>query len=141
MKYRLNGVSTLSIAKFGCLLGWIVTLIPNLVCALTTWQLLTTLRAWLEGLEQINLSLLGLDYTFDLVDILQLQEFLATLQGVEGRAIPLMISLLIAASVVGGALVALVLILLGWGYNLLAWLTGGLEVELREIPGPPVPRQ
>jgi len=141
MKYRLNGIGTLSIAKFGCLLGWIVTLIPNLVCALTTWQLLTALRAWLEGLEQINLSLLGLDYTFDLVDILQLQEFLTTLQGVEGRAIPLMISLLIAASVVGGALVALVLILLGWGYNLLAWLTGGLEVELREIPGPPVPRQ
>ena len=141
MKYRLNGVSTLSIAKFGCLLGWIVTLIPNLVCALTTWQLLTTLRAWLEGLEQINLSLLGLDYVFDLVDILQLQEFLVNLQGVEGRAIPLKISLLIAASVVGGALVALVLILLGWGYNLLAWLTGGLEVELREIPGPPVPRQ
>ena len=141
MKYRLNGISTLSIAKFGCLLGWIVTLIPNLVCALTAWQLLAALRAWLEGLEQINLSLLGLDYTFDLVDILQLQEFLTTLQGVEGRAIPLMIALLIAASVVGGALVALVLILLGWGYNLLAWLTGGLEVELREIPGPPVPRQ
>ena len=141
MKYRLQGISTLSIAKFGCLLGWIVTLIPNLVCALTAWQLLAALRAWLEGLEQINLSLLGLDYTFDLVDILQLQEVLTTLQGVEGRAIPLMIALLIAASVVGGALVALVLILLGWGYNLLAWLTGGLEVELREIPGPPVPRQ
>lgn len=141
MKYRLNGISTLSIAKFGCLLGWIVTLIPNLVCALTAWQLLAALRAWLEGLEQINLSLLGLDYTFDLVDILQLQEVLTTLQGVEGRAIPLMVALLIAASVVGGALVALVLILLGWGYNLLAWLTGGLEVELREIPGPPVPRQ
>ena len=141
MKYRLNGISTLSIAKFGCLLGWIVTLIPNLVCALTTWQLLTALRAWLEGLQQINLSLLGLDYVFDLVDILQLQQFLVTLQGIEGRAIPLMISLLIAASVVGGALVAVVLILLGWGYNLLAWLTGGLEVELREIPGPPVPRQ
>jgi hypothetical protein len=141
MKYRLNGISTLSIAKFGCLLGWIVTLIPNLVCALTAWQLLAALRAWLEGLEQINLSLLGLDYTFDLVDILQLQEVLTTLQRVEGRAIPLMVALLIAASVVGGALVALVLILLGWGYNLLAWLTGGLEVELREIPGPPVPRQ
>lgn len=141
MKYRLQGISTLSIAKFGCLLGWIVTLIPNLVCALTAWQLLAALRAWLEGLEQINLSLLGLDYTFDLVDILQLQEVLTTLQGVEGRAIPLMVALLIAASVVGGALVALVLILLGWGYNLLAWLTGGLEVELREIPGPPVPRQ
>lgn len=141
MKYRLQGISTLSIAKFGCLLGWIVTLIPNLVCALTAWQLLAALRAWLEGLEQINLSLLGLDYTFDLVDILQLQEVLTTLQRVEGRAIPLMVALLIAASVVGGALVALVLILLGWGYNLLAWLTGGLEVELREIPGPPVPRQ
>jgi hypothetical protein len=141
MKYKLQGISTLSIAKFGCLLGWIVALIPNLLCALTAWQLLAALRVWLEGLEQINLSILGFDYVLDLIDILQLQEFLTTLQSVEGRAIPLMIALLIAASVVGGVLVALVLILVGWGYNLLAWLTGGLEVELREIPGPPAPRQ
>jgi len=141
MKYKLQGISTLSIAKFGCLLGWIVALIPNLLCALTAWQLLAALRVWLEGLEQINLSILGFDYVLDLIDILQLQEFLTTLQSVEGRAIPLMIALLIAASVVDGVLVALVLILVGWGYNLLAWLTGGLEVELREIPGPPAPRQ
>jgi hypothetical protein len=31
-------------------------------------------------------------------------------------------------------LVALTLILLGLGYNLVAWLTGGLELELRETP-------
>jgi hypothetical protein len=141
MKYRLNGISTLSIAKFGCLLGWIVALFPNLVCALTAWQLVSALRGWLEGLEQINLSILGFDYVLDLIDILQLQQFLATLQNVEGRGIPLLVALLVATSVVGGVLVAVVLILLGWGYNLLAWLTGGLEVELREVSGPPAPRQ
>jgi hypothetical protein len=32
----------------------------------------------------------------------------------------------------GGLLVAVSIMLVGWSYNLLAALTGGLEVELRE---------
>ena len=141
MKYRLNGISTLSIAKFGCLLGWIIAVIPNLACGLVTWQLVAALRIWLEGLEQISINLLGIDYTLDLIDTLQLQQLLTAVQRIEGRGVPLIIALLIVASIVGGVLVALVLILLGWGYNLLAWLTGGLEVELQEIPSPPIQRQ
>jgi hypothetical protein len=133
MKYRLQRISTLSIARFGCLLGWIVTVIPSLTCGLVTWRVVVAIRTWLEGWEQIDLSLFGFDYTFDLVDLLQLKELLASLQVVEGRALPLLIALMIAAGVLGGVLIAFVLILLGWGYNLLAWATGGIEVELGEV--------
>jgi hypothetical protein len=51
--------------------------------------------------------------------------------------LPLLLALVIVVGILGGALVALTLILLGWGYNLVAWLTGGLEVQLQEIPTQP----
>ena len=137
MKYRLQGISTLSVARFGCLLGWIVTIIPSLACGLVLWGTVVAVRNWLEGWEQLDLNLLGFEYAFDLVELLQLQELLALLQNVAGRALPLLLALVVVVGVVGGLLIALTLIVLGWGYNLLAWLTGGLEVELREIPTSP----
>jgi hypothetical protein len=136
MKYRLQGISTLSIARFGCLLGWIITIIPSLTCGLVAWGILAAVRDWLKGWEQINLDLLGFKYSIDLIELLHLQEFLATLQGLLGRASPLLLALVIVVGIVGGGLIALTLIVLGWGYNLLAWLTGGLEVELREVVVP-----
>jgi hypothetical protein len=137
MKYRLQGISTLSIARFGCLLGWIVTIIPSLTCGLALWAISAAIRNWLEGLENLNLDVLGFEYSVDLIDLLQLGDFLTTLQTLAGRALPLLLALVIVAGILGGALVALTLILLGWGYNLVAWLTGGLEVRLQEIPAPP----
>ena len=68
------------------------------------------------------------------VELLQLGDFLVTLQTLAGRALPLLLALVIVVGILGGALIALTLILLGWGYNLVAWLTGGLEVQLQEIP-------
>ena len=139
MKYRLQGVSTLSIARFGCLLGWIVTLFPSLACGLIAAGVLAGLRSWLEGLEAISLDMLGFEYSLDLIELLKLGDFLAMLQTIQLRTLPLMLALVIVVGVLGGALVALTLILLGLGYNLVAWLTGGLELELREIPVLPSP--
>lgn len=134
IKYRLRSISTFSIARFGCLLGWIVTVIPSLVCGLVAWLTAATVQSWLEGWEQIQLSLLGFDYTFNLIEILHLDGVLGTLQTVEGRTLPLLAGLLVATSILGGVLITLTLVLLSWGYNLLAWLTGGVVVELQEPP-------
>ena len=136
MKYRVQGISTLSIARFGCLLGWIITIIPSLACGLITWGILTTLGGWLESLRTLSLDLLGFEYTVDVVELLQLEELLVTLHAIQGRAWLLFVALVIVVGVSGGGLIALTLIVLGWGYNLVAWLTGGLEVELREMPVP-----
>jgi len=137
MKYRLQGISTLSIARFGCLLGWIVTVIPSLTCGLALWGILVAVRNWFESWERVSLEVLGLEYTADLIELLQLEEFLNTLQVVESRAFILIVALVILVGVLGGGLIALTLIVLGWGYNLLAWLTGGLELELKGIPTSP----
>jgi hypothetical protein len=74
MKYRLQGISTLSIARFGCLLGWIVTIIPSLACGLFLWGILGAIRNWLEGLENLDLDMLGFEYSVDLIELLQLGE-------------------------------------------------------------------
>ncbi len=134
MKYRLRSISTFSIARFGCLLGWIVTVIPSLICGLAAWQIAAAVQTWLEGWKHIDLSLLGFDYTFNLIDILQLRGLLDALQTVEGRTLPLLIGLVIAAGIVGGVLITFTLVVLGLGYNLLAWLTGGVVIELQESP-------
>jgi len=107
---------------------------PSLTCGFLAWRLLVVVRDWLEGWEQISLNLLGFDYTFDLIELLQLKELLTTLQTVVSNALPLLLALTIAAGILGGLLIALTLVLLGWGYNLLAWLTGGIAVELQELP-------
>jgi hypothetical protein len=136
VKYRIRRVSTSSIARFGCLLGWIVTVIPGLACGLLGWQAMAVVRDWLQSWEQINVDLLGFEATLDLIDLLQLKDVLAAMQTVENRVVPLLILLAVAAAVLGGLLVAFMLILLGWGYNLLAGLTGGVMVELQAVPGP-----
>ena len=136
MKYRLQNISTLPIARFGCLLGWIVTIIPSLMCGGFFWGILAVIRNWLAGLEHINLDLLGFETSIDLIELLQLEEFLTLSETLAGRALPLLLALVIVVAILGGLLVALTVILLGWGYNLVAWLTGGLELELREITDP-----
>ena len=136
MKYRLQNISTLPIARFGCLLGWIVTIIPSLMCGGFFWGILAVIRNWLAGLEHINLDLFGFETSIDLIELLQLEEFLTLSETLAGRALPLLLALVIVVAILGGLLVALTVILLGWGYNLVAWLTGGLELELREITDP-----
>ena len=114
------------------------TIVPSLTCGLGAWWLVVTVRTWLAGWEQLNLSLLGLEYTVDLIDLVHLKALLATLQTIEGRALPLLIALIVAAGILGGGLIALMLVALGWGYNLVAWLTGGLEVELQQVSAHPI---
>jgi hypothetical protein len=134
LKYQLRRISALSIARFGCLLGWLVTVIPSLACGLGVWWVEGTVRTWLESWKPIDLGLLG---TLDPIDMVHLKALLEALQTVEGHALPLLIAVVIAAGILGGVLIAAISAALGWGYNLLAWLSGGIEVELRELPNRP----
>jgi hypothetical protein len=140
MKYRLEHISTLSIARFGCLLGWAVTVIPSLACGLVTWRLAVAARAWLEGLRQITLNVLGAEFSFELIQILHLEQVLAALRAIEADILPLLVIFVIGVGILGGGLIAVTLLMLGWGYNLLAWLTGGVVVDLQPVPSPPVQR-
>ncbi len=134
MKYQLRRISALSIARFGCLLGWLVTIVPSLACGLGAWWVGGIVRTWLESWKPIDLGLLG---TLDPIELVHLKALLDALQTIEGHALPLLIAVVIAAGILGGVLIAVTLAALGWGYNLLAWLSGGLVVELQELPSHP----
>jgi hypothetical protein len=140
MKYRLEHISTLSIARFGCLLGWVITVIPSLACGLVAWRLAVAARAWLEGLRQITFNVLGAEFSFELIQILHLEQVLAALRAIEADTLPLLVIFVIGVGILGGGLIAVTLVVLGWGYNLLAWLTGGVVVDLQPVPSPPVQR-
>jgi hypothetical protein len=137
MKYRIRHISTFSIARFGCLLGWIITVIPGLACGFLGLQVAAAVSDWLQSWEQFSINALGFQYTLDLIELLKLRDVVAALQTARDLTTPLLISLLIVVAVGGGLVIAFLLILLGWGYNLLAYLTGGIEVELAEIPASP----
>jgi hypothetical protein len=141
MKYKIRRISTFSVARFGCLLGWIITVLPSLACGLLGLQVAAAVLDWLQSWEQFSIKALGFQYTLDLIELLKLQDVVAALQTARDLATPVLISLLIVVAVGGGLVIAFFLILLGWGYNLLARLTGGIEVELAEVPDPPVEKQ
>ncbi len=133
-RYAVRKIHMLPLAKFGCLLGGLAMLLPGIICAFVGVQIVSTLRTLLDQWQTSKVDLLGLGapVEFDFINLLSLeavQTFLARLDDQQMMVALLIITISILG---GGLLVGLIILLVGWGYNLLAALTGGLEVELRE---------
>jgi len=133
-RYTVSKISTVSLAKFGCVLGGLALVLPGLICALGSVQLVAVLRQLLDRWQaaEIDLVGLGLPVEFDFVTLLGLETAQTLLTRLDDNRLVLGLLILLVGVVAGGALVAVVVLLVGWGYNLLAALSGGLEVELRE---------
>jgi hypothetical protein len=138
MKYTVRRISLVPLSKFGCLLGTLVSFLPSLLCSLGALRLLGLVRRWLEGWQEGEIEMLGFTATLDFVELLELEPVLRFLQGIESVSWTFLILAVVAMSVVSGFLIALTVYFTGLGYNLLAWLTGGLVVELKAVrtPGP-----
>lgn len=138
MKYTIRRISLAPLAKFGCLLGILVSLLPSLLCSLSALRLLDLVRSWLEGWQEGKIEILGLTATLDFIELLGLESVLELLQSIEPVSWTFLILAVVVMSVACGLLIAFTIYVTGLGYNLLAWLTGGLVVELKEVraPGP-----
>jgi hypothetical protein len=131
LRYTISRVRTASLAKFGFLLGTLAALLPGTLCGWTTLRLVTLLRSWLESWREVEIGAIGLTTTIDFVDLMGLAPFLASLKVIEGEWWAIFLTIVVLSLLVGGLLVGLTVLLLGWVYNLLALVTGGLEVELQ----------
>ena len=133
-RYVVQKISTLSLAKFGCALGGLAMLLPGLICAIAGVQLVAILRALLDNWQAVQTKLLGLDVPveFDLITLLGLETARALITRLDDQPLLLALLIVLIGVIGGGLVVALIILLVGWGYNLLAALSGGLEVELRE---------
>jgi hypothetical protein len=138
MKYTVHRISLAPLAKFGCLLGTLASLLPSLLCSLSALRLLSLVRRWLEGWQEGEIEMLGFTATLDFIELLGLEPVLQLLQAIGPIPWTFLVLAIVVMSVASGLLIALTIYVTGLGYNFLAWLTGGLVVELKGVraPGP-----
>lgn len=131
MRYTIRRISLIPLAKFGCLLGTLFSFLPSLLCSLSTLRLLELVRRWLESWREGQIEILGFTATLDFIELLGLERVLKLLQTVKPVSWPFLILIAVVMSAASGFLIALMTCVTGLGYNLLAWLTGGLTIELK----------
>jgi hypothetical protein len=133
-RYKVRKVNLFPLAKFGCLLGGLALFLPGLLCSIAGAQMVGALRALLENWQKAVLDLGLVPVEFDFVTLLGLEAALATLTTLDNNRFLLFLLIILLYLIVGGLLVGVTVLLLGWVYNLVAGLTGGLEVELHKAP-------
>ncbi len=133
-RYAIQKINTMPLAKFGCTLGGLAMLIPGLLCAVAAVQVVSLLRILLDQWQaaQVDLLGLGVPVEFDFITLLGLETVQTAIARLDDQSLLLALLIILVSVIAGGLVVALMVLLVGWGYNLLAALTGGLELELRE---------
>jgi hypothetical protein len=135
-RYRIKRVGLGSLSKFGCLLGALVSFVPSLILGCGGVLIVSGLRTLLEGWERAQIHVLGQAIPIDVIALLNLESLLRGARAVDSLSWALFVLLVALGSVLGGLLFLVVGDLAGWIYNLLARLSGGLEVELTEARQP-----
>jgi hypothetical protein len=133
-RYKVRKVNLFPLAKFGCLLGGLALFLPGLLCSIASAQMVGALRTLLENWQKAVLDLGLVPVEFDFVTLLGLEAALAALTTLDDNSFLLVLLIMLLYLIVGGFLVGVTVLLLGWVYNLVAALTGGLEVELHKAP-------
>jgi hypothetical protein len=134
MKVAIQRINLPSLGKMGCLLGAVAAFLPSLLCGLLGVGLAGVVLEWLGGWQDLTITVLGQELAiFDLVQFFGLEELLGYLEGLTAVSgwVFLLAALLVA--LVAGAVLAVIIILVGIAYNLLAAATGGLVVEMDTV--------
>ena len=135
MKVAIQRVSLGSLGKMGCLLGAVAALLPSLLCGLLGLGLARMVLGWLEGWQDLTISFLGQEIArFDMVQFLGLDLLLDALQSLAAVSLPVLLLVVLVLALAAGLVLALIVILVGLAYNLVAAGTGGLVVEMEQVP-------
>jgi hypothetical protein len=131
-RYKVRKINLLPLAKFGCLLGGLTMFVPGLVCAVGGLQIVAALQNLLEKWQTSELDTGIAPLELDFVKLLGLETTLTLLSRLDEQRLVLTLLIVLISVMGGGLLAAVTILLLGGTYNMLAALTGGLEVELQE---------
>ena len=133
-KYALYRINIVPIAKFGFLLGSLAMLLPSLLCAGVTRTVIATLRTWLDQWQSVPVEQFGVEVTqFNFINLLQLGPVQQAIIQMDNQPFAVAMFIIIGCLLGGGAIIGLIVLSLGWGYNLLAAISGGVELELRNV--------
>jgi hypothetical protein len=134
MKVAIQRISLPSLGKMGCLLGAVAAFLPSLLCGLLGLGLARLVLRWLESWQELTISFLGQEIArFDLVQFLGLDGVAGALQTVTAASVPVFILSVLLLALLAGAVLALIVVLVGLIYNLLAVGTGGVVVEMSRV--------
>ncbi len=131
-RYTLHKISTLPLAKFGWILGGTAMLLPSLICALLNIRLVTALHILLDNWQGSEIEILGTAVPFDFINLLGLQTAQSLFTRLDDQKFIMALLIILSGVIGGGLLIGFLILLLGWIYNALARLTGGIIVELKE---------
>lgn len=131
MKVAVRRIELASLGRMGCLLGTLAAFLPSLLCGLLALGLAGVVRRWLENWQKLTINVLGQEVaTFDLVQFLNLDGVLSSLQVLGSVSILGLILAVLILALLSGALLAAIIILVGLAYNLLSSATGGVVLEM-----------
>lgn len=141
MKVSIQRLSLASLGRMGCLLGAVAAFLPSLLCGLLGFALAALAGGWLESWQDLTIAFLGQEIArFDLISFFGLDGVLEFLQALATASVPIMLLVILGMAVISGILLAVIIMLTGLAYNLLAAATGGVVVEMSAVApqeGPP----
>jgi hypothetical protein len=120
------------LAQWGFVAGVVAACLPAFLCSWILFSLLAGLRALLAGWRDVGLEILGQHLSFNLVELLGLQNALQTTSNIAGLGLFGIVLLAIVLAIALGVFGAVVMSLLGLFYN----TTGRVRLELEEVNVP-----
>ena len=141
MKVAIQRLSLTSLGRMGCLLGAVAAFLPSLLCGLLGFAFAVLAGRWLESWQDLTIAFLGQELArIDLVTFLGLEGVLELLQKLASASVPVLLLVVLGMALIAGMILAVIIILTGLAYNLLAAATGGVVVEMSSVApkeGPP----
>jgi hypothetical protein len=132
MRYSIRRIGLGSALRMSLLLGWAVALCPALCLAGLVVQALRALSRALAQVQTLDITVLGQKIaTVDPLALLQLRSTADSIDRLTAGLLGTFLLLTLALLVVGGVMFVAAGLLVSLLYNLLAPITGGLEVELQ----------
>lgn len=133
MRYTIRRIRLGSAARLGCALGWLIALVPAMCLAALAVRVLRQIARALERVEPITLTVLGQELArIDILVALGLQSTAQTVDRLVTTLPATFIGLTLLLILAGALIFVAVALLASVGYNLLARLGWGLDVELSQ---------
>lgn len=132
--YTLHRINLLSLFKFGFVTGLIAAFLPIGLGMIVSWTVATAVSNWLNGLAYvIPLPIPGVsDISIRGVDLLQAGGFLDLLEIATAMGWLQVFLWIFVLTITAGLWTGLIAVLSGAAFNLLARLSGGLQMSLSE---------
>jgi len=134
MKVAIQRISLRSLGRMGCLLGAVAAFLPSLLCGLGGFAIAAATTRWLESWQDLIIAFRGSEIArIDLVGFFGLEGALEFLQGLTAASVPVLLLVVLGAALIAGTLMAIIVMLTGLAYNLLAAVGGGVVVEMSAL--------